>query len=40
MPHSSDDTVKPETQNISMRRRPKRPASQPAMGRTMAFDTR
>ena len=32
--------VKPETQIMSMRRRPKRPASQPAIGRIMALETR
>ncbi len=32
--------VKPVTHSISMRRRPKRMASHPAMGRMMAFDTR
>ncbi len=40
IPQSSDVRVKPATQIISMRRRPKRLASHPAMGRTMAFETR
>ena len=40
MPHSSELRVKPVTHTISIRRRPKRVASHPAMGRMMAFDTR
>ena len=40
MPQRSEVKVKPETQSISMRRRPKRVASHPAMGKMMAFDTR
>ena len=32
--------MKPETESISRRFRPKRPASQPVMGRMMAFATR
>ena len=40
MPHSSEVRVKPATQTISMRRRPKRFASQPDMGRMMALETR
>src|SRR5271165_5236231 len=40
MPQSSDVKVKPVTQVISTRRRPKRLASQPDIGRMTAFDTR
>ena len=40
MPQSSEVRVKPPTQVIRMRRRPKRLASHPAIGRMMAFDTR
>ncbi len=40
MPQSSEVRVNPVTQTISMRCRPKRVASHPAMGRMMALDTR
>src|SRR5215471_18997504 len=40
IPHSTDVKVKPVTQARSMRRRPRRLASHPDMGRMMAFDTR
>ncbi len=39
-PHRNDATVNPVTDNISSRLRPKRPASQPVMGRMMALATR
>ena len=40
IPQSSDVRVKPPTQVSKMRRRPKRLASHPAIGRMMAFETR
>ncbi len=40
MPHSSEVRVNPPTQIMRIRRRPKRFASQPDIGSTMAFDTR
>src|SRR5664279_4683733 len=40
MPQSSEVRVKPPTQVSRIRRRPKRLASHPAMGSTMAFETR
>ena len=39
-PHSSDAIVKPVTDDISSRLRPKVRASQPVIGRTMALATR
>src|SRR5512140_2493487 len=39
-PHMNDAMVKPLTENISSRFRPKRPASHPVKGRTNAFATR
>src|SRR5580704_11574973 len=39
-PHRNDATVNPVTESISRRFLPKRPASQPVMGRMMALATR
>src|SRR5262249_48968977 len=39
-PHINDDAVKPTTANINNRFRPKKPASHPVMGNTIAFATR
>ena len=39
-PHRNDATVKPVTDSSSSRFRPKRPASQPVIGRMMALATR
>src|SRR5271167_3388498 len=39
-PHKNDAAVKPVTDISSSRLRPKRPASQPVIGRMMAFATR
>ena len=39
-PQRNDDTVKPTTDSISSRLRPKRVASQPVIGRMMALATR
>jgi hypothetical protein len=40
MPHMNEDAVKPMTEAIKRFLRPKRDASQPVMGRMMAFATR
>ena len=39
-PQRNDDNVKPTTESISSRLRPKRVASQPVIGRMIAFATR